>query len=110
MAGEKMNQELTEARVWEALKDVNDPEMPISVVDLGMIYGVTVEGQTAKIQLGLTATACPAIEFIREDISKRLRQEGFQSVEIELVWDPPWTKERISEEGRWKLRRWGISV
>ena len=105
-----MNQELTEARVWEALKDVNDPEMPISVVDLGMIYGVTVEGQTAKIQLGLTATACPAIEFIREDISKRLRQEGFQSVEIELVWDPPWTKERISEEGRWKLRRWGISV
>lgn len=105
-----MNQELTEAQVWEALKDVNDPEMPISLVDMGIVYGVTVEGRTAKVQLGLTATACPAIEFIREDITNRLRQEGFQNVEIELVWDPPWSKERISEEGKFMLRTWGISV
>ncbi len=101
---------LSEEQVWQALRDVNDPEMPISLVDMGMVYGVDVEGRTVKVRLGLTATACPAIEFIREDITKRLQQEGFEHIEIELVWDPPWTKERISEEGKFKLRRWGISA
>ncbi len=99
-----------EERVWEALKDVHDPEMPISLVDMGMVYGVCLEGQRVKIQLGLTATACPAVEFIREDITRRLGQEGFREIEIELVWDPPWTKERITPEGRLALRAWGISV
>jgi len=101
---------LSEEQVWQALRDVNDPEMPISLVDMGMVYGVITEGRAVKVQLGLTATACPAIEFIREDITNRLRQEGFEQIEIELVWDPPWTKERISEEGRLRLRAWGISV
>lgn len=101
---------LSEEQVWQALRDVNDPEMPISLVDMGMVYGVIAEGHKAKIQLSLTATACPAIEFIREDITNRLRQEGFEQIEIELVWDPPWTKERISEEGKFRLRAWGISV
>lgn len=99
-----------EERVWEALRDVHDPEMPISLVDMGMVYGVTVEGRATKVQLGLTATACPAIEFIRQDISERLRREGFQQIEIELVWDPPWTKDRISEQGKLILSTWGISV
>jgi phenylacetate-CoA oxygenase PaaJ subunit len=98
------------ARVWEALREVHDPEMPISLVDMGMVYDVVVEGRRAKVQLGLTATACPAIEFIREDITRRLRQEGFNEVEIELVWDPPWTKDRISDEGRLILSTWGIGV
>lgn len=101
---------LTETRVWEALKEVNDPEMPISLVDMGMVYGVKVDDTRVRIELGLTATACPAIEFIREDITNRLQQEGLPAVEIELVWDPPWTKDRISEEGRLILSTWGISV
>ncbi len=101
---------LTETRVWEALKEVNDPEMPISLVDMGMVYGVSVEGRTVRIQLGLTATACPAIEFIRDDITRRLQHEGFDEIEIELVWDPPWTKDRITDEGRLMLSAWGISV
>ncbi|MBI1743136.1 metal-sulfur cluster assembly factor [Candidatus Acetothermia bacterium] len=100
----------TETQIREALKDVNDPEMPISLVDMGMIYDVCVKSHTAHIQLGLTATACPAIEFIFHDIRERLFQEGFKKVEIELVWDPPWTKDRISEEGRIALQHWGISV
>jgi metal-sulfur cluster biosynthetic enzyme len=101
---------LTEAQVWEALKEVNDPEMPISLVDMGMIYGVSLENGTAHIQLGLTATACPAIEFIFHDIRERLAHEGLKQVEIELVWDPPWTKARISTEGQIALQHWGISV
>jgi len=101
---------LTRARVFEALKEVNDPEMPISLVDMGMVYDVAVEGRCAKVRLGLTATACPAVEFIVHDIDERLKQEGCEDVEVELVWDPPWTKERISEEGRFILSTWGISV
>lgn len=101
---------LDEARILEALKEVNDPEMPVSLVDMGMIYGVRVEGQSVHIELGLTATACPAIEFIFSDIRERLAQEGCSQVDIELVWDPPWTKSRISEEGRFILTTWGLSV
>lgn len=103
---------LSKELVWEALKDVKDPEMPISLVDMGLVYGVSVDPQerAVKVELGLTATACPAMDFIREDVTQRLREEGFQRVEIEWVWDPPWTKDRISEEGRWLLACWGISV
>jgi len=103
---------LTEAQIWDALKDVNDPEMPISLADMGMIYGVSVEGHKARILLGLTATACPAIDFIFTDIRERLAQDGLEkeNIEIRLVWDPPWTKSRISEEGRIALQHWGISV
>lgn len=101
---------LTEAHVWEALRDVTDPEMPISLVDMGMVYDVIVEGRKAHIALGLTATACPAMDFITFDVRERLQQEGFAEIEIEFVWDPPWTKERMSEEGKIALRHWGISV
>ncbi len=101
---------LTEDRVWEALRDVTDPEMPISLVDMGMVYGVWVEGCCARIRLGLTATACPAMDFICQDVRERLQQEGFTEIEIEFVWDPPWTKERMTEEGKIALRHWGVSV
>ena len=101
---------LSRQRVLEALKDVNDPEMPISVVDMGMVYGVRVEGGRVEIELGLTATACPAVDFIFHDIRQRLAQEGCDDVQIELVWDPPWTKDRISDEGRFILTTWGLSV
>ncbi len=101
---------LNESQIWEALKEVEDPEMPISLVDMGMVFDVSVEGANTKIQLGLTATACPAIDFIFYDIRERLKKEGCEDIEIELVWDPPWTKERISEEGRFILSTWGLSV
>ena len=101
---------LSSTHVWEALRDVTDPEMPISLVDMGMVYGVLVRGRSVRVQLGLTATACPAMDFICQDVRERLRQEGFTEIEIEFVWDPPWTKERMSEEGKIALRHWGISV
>lgn len=96
--------------ILNALKDVNDPEMPISLVDMGIVYDVEVEENKVVIQLGLTSTACPAMDFIRQDIEDRLRQDSINEVEIEWVWDPPWTNDRISEEGRFILSTWGISV
>jgi phenylacetate-CoA oxygenase PaaJ subunit len=104
------NVTLTEDQIIAALKEVDDPEMPISIVDMGMVYGVELQDDVTKVQLGLTATACPAIDFIFMDIKDRLKQEGCDHVDIELVWDPPWTKDRISEEGRFILTTWGLSV
>lgn len=101
---------LSRASVLEALKDVDDPEMPISLIDMGMVYDVRVWGERVEIELGLTATACPAVDFIFHDIRQRLAQEGCCDVHIELVWNPPWTKDRISEEGRFALATWGLSV
>ncbi|MEK9499653.1 metal-sulfur cluster assembly factor [Gaopeijia maritima] len=99
------------AAVWECLHEVLDPEIPISLVDLGLVYGVTVAEGAVQVDLTFTATACPCMEFIREDVTDRLEQESWiASVEIHEVWDPPWTTERITDEGRTKLRSLGVGV
>jgi len=97
--------------VWECLREVLDPELPISLVDLGLIYGVEVREDVVMVSLTFTATACPCMEFIEEDIRDRLEQEFWVAgVEIDQVWDPPWTTERITSEGRGLLRRLGVGV
>ncbi len=97
------------AAVWRALGEVLDPEIPISLPELGLIYGVEVSDQIARVRLTYTATACPCMEFIREDLTDRLQSESWiASVEIIEVWDPPWTSEKITPEGREKLRKLGV--
>ena len=99
------------AATWDALNEVLDPEIPISLVELGLIYGVELDGKVARIRITFTATACPCMEFIREDITDRLEVESWiDSVEIEEVWSPPWTNERITDEGRAKLKQYGVSA
>lgn len=100
-----------EAAVWDCLREVLDPEIPISLVDLGLVYGIALDEGVVRIDLTFTATACPCMEFIREDVTDRLEQEHWVgSVEIHEVWDPPWTTERISDEGRTQLRSMGVGV
>ncbi|MGD8278022.1 MAG: metal-sulfur cluster assembly factor [Gemmatimonadota bacterium] len=100
-----------EARVWSALREVLDPEIPISLVDLGLICDVRVAGPRVDVDITFTATACPCMGFIREDITTRLLQEtDIDEVEIHEVWDPPWTVERVSPEGREALRRFGVAT
>jgi metal-sulfur cluster biosynthetic enzyme len=99
------------AAVWDCLREVLDPELPVSLVDLGLVYGVEVEGRTVRVRLTFTATACPCMEFIREDVTDRLlREPWLSSVEIEEVWDPPWTTQRITPEGRRQLARVGVGA
>lgn len=99
------------ASVWDLLHEVLDPEIPISLVDLGLIYNVAVVETHVEVRLTFTATACPCMAFIREDIEDRLlREKWIDRVEIEEVWDPPWTNDRISERGREALRRLGVGV
>ena len=96
---------------WNALQEVLDPEIPISLPELGLIYGVDVADGVARISLTYTATACPCMEFIREDITDRLESESWISaVELVEVWDPPWTSARITPQGREKLRTLGVSA
>jgi len=99
------------AAARDALREVLDPEIPISLIDLGLIYGVQWNRGEVTVRLTYTATACPCMEFIREDITDRLRQESWvRSVRIEEVWDPPWTADRISPEGRTLLRGLGVGT
>lgn len=100
-----------EELLWTALEDVTDPEFPLSVVDMGLIYGLRREGGTARVQLTLTAMGCPCMDFIVGDIRARLlREPGIDEVQIEIVWDPPWTKSRLTEKGKERLRRVGVVV
>ena len=85
----------------EALKTCLDPELGISIVDLGLIYGVRVEGDKAKIKMTLTTPGCPLVNMINADVEEKVRKvEGIKEVEVELVWEPRWTPDRISEEGK----------
>lgn len=98
-------------RYWAALKEVADPEFPVSIVDMGLIYGIEKEGGTVTVTMTYTAVSCACMEWIESDIEARLLQEpDVESVKINVVWNPPWTVDRLSEEARSKLKHWGVSA
>ena len=102
-----------EARLWRALREVEDPEIPISVVGMGLIVSVAYRPATRAAELRITYTAmgCPAMEFIQDDIREAcLADPDVDAVDIEVVWDPVWTKSRIREESRATMRKLGIVV
>ncbi len=102
-----------EARLWEALRHVEDPEIPVSVVGMGLIVSLAyrAERRVAELEITFTAMGCPAMEFIEEDIREALlRDPDVDSVEIEVVWDPVWTKNRLRADARAKMRELGIAV
>ena len=102
---------VTSEVVLAALAEVADPEWPVSIVDMGLVYGVTVEQGVVTLTLTFTATACPCMEMIQDDVRERLRRvPGVRDVLIDVAWDPPWTKERLSERARRELGRCGVSV
>jgi metal-sulfur cluster biosynthetic enzyme len=100
-----------EARLWTALQEVEDPEIPISVVGMGLIVSIAYREDERAVDLELTFTAmgCPAMDFIQDDIRERLLAEPeVDEVRIEVVWDPVWTRSRIREESRTRMRELGI--
>lgn len=105
---------------WRALKEVLDPELPISIVDMGLIYDIEehpIDGDSAAVPavrldvtMTFTATACPCMELMLMDVRERLEKEpAVHAVEIDIVWDPPWTRGMITEEGRATLRKYGVA-
>lgn len=100
-----------EARLWCALREVQDPEIPISVVGMGLIVSLAYLADQRAVDLELTFTAmgCPAMDFIEDDIRDRLLAEPeVDTVRIEVVWDPVWTRSRIREDARATMRSLGI--
>ncbi len=98
-------------RLWAALADVQDPEMPINLVDLGVIYGIEEVDGVVDVELTFTAMGCPASDFIVDDVRDRLlREPGVKEVRVRVVWDPPWTAARLTEAGRDALEMWGLAV
>jgi metal-sulfur cluster biosynthetic enzyme len=105
--------ERVQGAIWEALRHVEDPEIPISVIGMGLIVSVAYDEATrhAALQITFTAMGCPAMEFIEDDIREAcMAIEGVDEVGIEVVWDPVWTKARLRADAREEMRRFGIAV
>ena len=100
---------VTESAVWDALREVEDPEIPvISVVDLGVVRDVEIVEGHVHVEFTPTFLGCPALEAMREQMEERIRSLGAE-VEVEVVLDDSWSTDRISPEGREKLRRAGFA-
>jgi len=96
-------------RIWQALRDVEDPEIPVSLVDMGLIVSVGYEDRTAKLTITYTAMGCPAMDMIQDDIRRRLmREPGIDRVDIAVTWEPAWTRKRLSEDAKTAMRELGI--
>jgi ring-1,2-phenylacetyl-CoA epoxidase subunit PaaD len=100
-----------EARIWSELRAIADPEIPaISLVDLGVIGSVTVDDQRVEVELLPTFVGCPAIDVMQEQIAERIGALGVaDEVNVRLSFDPPWTSDRITPEGRERLRLSGFA-
>jgi len=86
-----------------ALKKCYDPEIPVNIVDLGLIYGVKISG--ANVGIKLTTPGCPMHSFITEDVKQKIaKMKGVKKVDVELVWDPPWSPEKMKASVRKKMR------
>jgi ring-1,2-phenylacetyl-CoA epoxidase subunit PaaD len=100
---------VTEAEVWEALAEVPDPEIPvISVVDLGVVRDVRVEDERVRVEFTPTFLGCPALEVMRDQMAERIARLGAEP-EVEVVLDDSWSTDRITPEGREKLRAAGFA-
>ena len=101
----------TETEIWQALETVEDPELPITVTDLGLIRDVTIEDGRVRVRMVPTFSACPAIEVMRQDIRRRiLALPGVEEVAVDLTFEEPWTMARMNERGRARLAAYGLSL
>lgn len=101
-----VDEDSLEARVIDELRNVYDPEIPVNIYDLGLIYGITIDKAIGKvsIQMTLTAPACPIADSLPEIVSDAVRTvAGVADVEVELVWEPPWSMAMMSEAARLQL-------
>jgi metal-sulfur cluster biosynthetic enzyme len=93
---------MDEEALLEALRTVDDPEAGMNIVELGLIYGVQATPPTASVRMTMTSAACPLGDYLTDAVRDALRARfpELQEVNVELVWDPPWTPDRMSEEAR----------
>ena len=99
----------TDEEIITAMKQVEDPELGVNVVDLGLVYGVEQDDGKVTINMTLTSMGCPLTEQIMGDAKAVVGPlEGVESVDVNWVWDPPWTPEKMTEEGRFMMKVMGF--
>ena len=99
-----------EAAAWEMLEQIPDPEIPVlSIVDLGIVRSVKVDGNKVTVGIAPTYSGCPATEVIEDSVVRSLQSDGISSVSIQRVLSPPWTSDWITDRGCEKLRKYGIA-
>jgi metal-sulfur cluster biosynthetic enzyme len=95
---------VTNEQVYEVLRNCYDPEIPINLVDLGLIYDVKVDDGNVNVVMTLTARGCPAHSFISELVRQQVAKiEGVKSANVQVVWDPPWNISRLSDAAKVQL-------
>ena len=96
--------------IWELITDIPDPEIPVlTLTDLGIIKDVSIENDLVIVTITPTYTGCPAMKVFEDDIVAKLNENGFGKVEVKIVLSPAWTTDWMTEEGRNKLKKYGIS-
>ncbi|HSO07000.1 MAG TPA: SUF system Fe-S cluster assembly protein [Pelomicrobium sp.] len=97
--------ETLEQRIVDALRQIFDPEIPVNIYDLGLIYGLEVEpGGEVGIQMTLTAPGCPVAQTFPQTVQERVAEvPGVKEVKVELTWEPPWTQDRMTEAAKLQL-------
>ena len=101
-----MEKQISEEAVLEAVKDVYDPEIPVNIYDLGLIYSLSVNQASGVVQVEMTLTspACPVAESLPLEVQEKIMAvPGVREVDLRVVFDPPWNKEKMSEEDRFAL-------
>lgn len=95
---------VTKEQVYEALQECYDPEIPVNIVDLGLVYDVEIEGNNVAVKMTLTAPGCGMGTMIAADAKQRIMAlEGVEDASVDLVWEPPWNPSMISEEAKQRL-------
>lgn len=95
--------------VLNVLRTINDPEIPLNIVDLGLVYEIRIEGPKIEVDMTLTAMGCPAAVYFPSEVKARiLTLEGVEEAKVNIVWTPRWGIERVTEEGKLFLESLGI--
>ena len=106
------DKQATKAEILESLKVVRDPEIPVNVVDLGLIYDVQIDDEGAvDIDMTLTSMGCPVQDMIQADAElAAMKVEGVRRVNVEFVWSPPWSTDKMSDDGKKQMRMFGFDL
>lgn len=100
-----------ERELWAAIDEVPDPHMPVSIVELGMVYDVRDDDGAVTVEMTYPCMGCPAYDMIQDDIREQVSAfDAVDEIEIEIVWDPVWSKEMLAPEVEQQLGDWGIAL
>jgi metal-sulfur cluster biosynthetic enzyme len=96
---------VSEEDILQTLHGVNDPEVGVNIVDLGFVYSTEIQGDNVRVVMTMTTPACPMHSYLTEEVREAIlgQYDGVENVSVELVWDPPWSPQMISERGKRQL-------